>query len=372
MFRSEAVLAAPNPLNANEVEFVPLNFKIIDIFLERARLNFSFDTLVPMDTPELLARRLIAHGLAGSAARPAFSSPLEAARGLLAVQGQTYPAGIRSLALRSSSSDEEVLAAVRAGQIVRSWPQRGTLHFLAAEDARWLARLLHPRVAPSQIARRGGLQLDDATAARAHEALVATLLAAGSGNPVPRKEIYAAFEEAGVDPAGGRGPHLLRFFGGQGDIVQGPKQGAQETFVLVDALGVEQAELEGEAALKELGARYASGHGPVAVADLAWWTMLTKAQARKALEGQWEVDGYFMAEWQEDVTPSELAAALELRLELPAFDEYLLGYADKSIIVDDELRKDVLTSNGLSWPWVMSGGIGVASLRKKDERGRKA
>lgn len=52
-------------------------------------------------------------------------------------------------------------------------------------------------------------------------------------------------------------------------------------------------------------------------------------------------------------------------MELPAFDEYLLGYANKSTIVPDELRVDVLSSNGLSWPWIMQGGVGVASLRKK-------
>lgn len=70
-----------------------------------------------------------------------------------------------------------------------------------------------------------------------------------------------------------------------------------------------------------------------------------------------------MAPWQEDVTAEDIRTALELRLELPAFDEYLLGYANKDWIVPDEIRVNVLTKNGLSWPWVMEGGRGVASLR---------
>ena len=105
-------------------------------------------------TPELLARRLISQGLARSQARPAFDTPAAAAAGLLAVQGQNYAGGIRALALRSGSSDEEVLAAVDRLEIVRSWPQRGTLHFLAAEDATWLARLLHPRIMNTQAQRQ--------------------------------------------------------------------------------------------------------------------------------------------------------------------------------------------------------------------------
>lgn len=52
--------------------------------------------------------------------------------------------------------------------------------------------------------------------------------------------------------------------------------------------------------------------------------------------------------------------ALSLRAEC---DEYLLGYANKEWIIPDEIRNDVLTKNGLSWPWVMEGGRGVASLR---------
>ncbi|HAT1131403.1 hypothetical protein ACL1FC_02995 [Corynebacterium striatum] len=50
--------------------------------------------------------------------------------------------------------------------------------------------------------------------------------------------------------------------------------------------------------------------------------------------------------------------------ELRAFDEYLLGYANKERILPDELRPDILTKNGLSWPWVMENCMAVASLRE--------
>ena len=64
------------------------------------------------------------------------------------------------------------------------------------------------------------------------------------------------------------------------------------------------------------------------------------------------------------MTAEEISVALALRLELPAFDEYLLGYANKEWILPDELRPDILTKNGLSWPWVMENGMAVASLRE--------
>ena len=75
---------------------------------------------------ELLARRLIAQGLAPSAARPSLASALDVAEHLLALQGQIYDAGIAALALRAGCTDQEVLGEVADYRVVRCWPQRTT------------------------------------------------------------------------------------------------------------------------------------------------------------------------------------------------------------------------------------------------------
>lgn len=324
-----------------------------------------------ISTRELLARRLIAQGLAGSAARPRYRGALGVARALLAVQGQTYPAEIRALALRSGRTDEEVLGEVAALGLVRSWPQRGTLHFLPAEDVRWLSRLLYPRVAGSQRGHRPRLGLSEADVEAARRALHGALREGGT-RALSRKEAYEVFRRAGVDPEQGRGSHLLRALGGEGEVVQGPRRGAAETFLHVEHLPVAQREVHGAEALTELGARYAAGHGPVSVPDLMAWSKLSKTQAAAALTSAGGLlpvrcggEDYWMAPWQDGVTPAEIAEALSLRLELPAFDEYLLGYSAKDLVLPAALRGDVLTRNGLSWPRVMEGGVAVASLRAR-------
>ena len=309
--------------------------------------------------PELRARRMIAQGLAGTS-----RSAGEVARWMLACQGQTYPAGIRALALRGPLDDAAVLAAVDGFEVVRAWPQRGTLHFLAAEDARWLMRLCNPRVARAQAARRPGLGLTEVHVAAAREAFHAELLSRDLADPLPRPQAYELFAATGVDPADGRGPHLLRAFGGEGDVVQGPKIGAVETFVHVDKLPVVQRELAGEEALAELGTRYLHSHGPASVKDLVWWAGLTVAQAKRAVALALDVvslivegEEYWMGQWQEGVGMQELREVLATTFALPAFDEILLGYGDKSLILADELRPQVLTKNGLSWPFLMADGV---------------
>ncbi|WIM73372.1 crosslink repair DNA glycosylase YcaQ family protein [Corynebacterium suedekumii] len=137
-------------------------------------------------------------------------------------------------------------------------------------------------------------------------------------------------------------------------------------FLHVDQLPVPQLKITGDEALAELATRYIRSHGPVSMKDLVWWSALTVAQAKEAFGLAQGVIGFgdehLMADWQADVTPAELRAALDRDYELPAFDEILLGYGDKSLILPDEHRPRVLTKNGLSWPFRMSGGMVVGRV----------
>lgn len=315
------------------------------------------------DHAELHARRLLAQGLAATAARTQLRTAGEVARHMLALQGQTYLAGTRAIALRAGVDEAAVLAAVDKQEIVRAWPQRGTLHFLPAEDARWMMRLCSPRPSRAAAQRRPSLGISPADFARAREAFHVKLQELG-GEPLPRPAAYEVFAAAGVDPSDSRGSHLLRAFGSVGDVVQGPKQGRHETFLLVDFLPVPQRELAGEEALAELGTRYFHSHGPATVKDLAWWSGLTVADAGKArllardvIEVDLAGQTYVMGAWQQEVTEAELAAALQADYLLPAFDEYLLGYGERSSTLPENLRAEVLTRNGLSWAFHVSGGV---------------
>jgi DNA glycosylase AlkZ-like len=60
-------------------------------------------------------------------------------RRLTAVQAQDYPGAVTSIALRTESQTRQsVEAALNAHEIVRSWPMRGTLHFVPSEDMPWM------------------------------------------------------------------------------------------------------------------------------------------------------------------------------------------------------------------------------------------
>ena len=97
--------------------------------------------------------------------------------------------------------------------------------------------------------------------------------------------------------------------------------------------------------------------------DLAWWSYLTKTTAKKALTSARDLTtltiggiDYFLPTWQLDVSEAEMEEALERTYQLPAFDEYLLGYADKSFTMDPAIRHEVLTLNGISWDFTVQNG----------------
>lgn len=67
-----------------------------------------------------------------------WETPGEVARAMMCLQGQDWPGVLTSLALRTRSrSLADVHAAFNSGELVRSWPQRGTLHVLPAQDIGW-------------------------------------------------------------------------------------------------------------------------------------------------------------------------------------------------------------------------------------------
>ena len=103
-----------------------------------------------MTPSEILRRRLENQALA----RAWFRKPEDVVAWFGAVQAQDYLGSLWALGLRMTRATEAgVEEAETRRAIVRTWPMRGTLHFVAAADARWVTQLLAPRVIARNAAR---------------------------------------------------------------------------------------------------------------------------------------------------------------------------------------------------------------------------
>ena len=92
------------------------------------------------------------------------------------------------------------------GEIIRSWPMRGTLHLVAAEDIGWMLGLTAARTMQSLATRHRELGMDEADVRARRED---RRRRAGGRRAATRGELFAAFEKAGIGTGGQRGVHLL-------------------------------------------------------------------------------------------------------------------------------------------------------------------
>jgi hypothetical protein len=314
---------------------------------------------------ELALLRLVAQRLAG----PGDGSPADVVRRLLAVQGQDYSGALTSVALRSAGAKRgDVEAALDRGEVVRSWPMRGTLHLVAAEDLGWLRALCGPRVLARAAKQGEQLGIDGRDAERARELAEISLSA---GRRLGRAALLQALADGGVDVSGQRGYHLLWYAAQTNTIVLGPTDGREQQFVRSAEWIRAPRRMDGEEALRELALRFFTGHGPATVADLVRWSGLTARAVRTGLAlaadelARTEVDG--TVHWLHPGTPDLLAQhrreAAGLFL-LPGFDEFVLGYADRSCAVPAAFADRVVPGgNGMFRATVVRGGRVVGTWR---------
>ncbi|MGY1783631.1 winged helix DNA-binding domain-containing protein [Geodermatophilus sp. SYSU D00698] len=314
---------------------------------------------------EVALLRLVAQRVAG----PPFPDAAAAVRALGAVQGQDLPGALTSVALRTAGrSRAGVTAALDAGDVVRSWPMRGTLHLVAAEDLPWMLELLGGRVLAGAAKRRAVVGLTEEDLERSREAAVAALT---GGRRLGRQALLATLADAGCDVAGPRGYHTLWYLSQTGTLVLGPTDDGDQAFVLLDEWVSAPRRLEREEALAELALRFFTGHGPATVADLVRWAGTTVRDARAGLAPVRDrlatVDVGGTEAYLDPETPERLAAcradAEALHL-LPGFDEVVLGYADRSCTVPPEFAERIVPGgNGVFRSTVVCGGQVVGTWR---------
>lgn len=311
---------------------------------------------------EVVYARLRAQRLAP----PASARVAEVVAWLGAVQAQDYRGGLWGIGQRVAGAREaDVEAALAERTIVRTWPMRGTLHIVAADDVRWMLRMLAPRVIARAAGRHRQLRLDADTFARSRTVLERAL----AGRQLTRPEAYAELERAGISTEGQRGIHILGELAMEGVLCMGAHRGKQATFARLDEWIPSSRELAGDEALAELAARYFTSHGPATVHDFAWWTGLTIGEARRAVEAAGErvapsADGAcFAARSEPQAPPAGTLAHL-----LPAWDEYCVAYKDRSAFLDpaDAAR----AKQGIMSPVIAIDGRIAGTWKRAARKGR--
>lgn len=319
---------------------------------------------------------------AGYAVRQGLTHPrgretlLDIAGRLCGIQDQVsgsalYAALARSEAVAPGELRSELEEARR---LVRTWTIRGTMHVVRTEDLPLLRAALLP-----DWETRWSVFLDHhATRDQRRMAAEAALEALGDG-PATRAELL---ERVGA-VLGGTPPWLRALFSGfggvlkdlsyRGLIIHGPTRGAEVSFVRTEqwlGVGPSSSPVDADTALSVLLTRYLQAFGAASVQDFAYWSGVTVARTRQALDlagdrvrpaGPGDLLDVEPLCRPDSVDHPVLRSAAPVAL-LPKFDSYVLAHRDK-FYLDASSRREVFRAAGDVAATVVADGVVVGTWR---------
>lgn len=298
-----------------------------------------------------------------------FKNPHEIVSWLGALQAQDYSGALWAVGLRSRDTIlKKIERAIEDKSIVRTWPMRGTLHFVAAEDVHWMLNLLTPRIISKAAGRHKNLELNNKIFTKSYKLFEKALV---GGKLLKRNDMMMLLENSGITTNQQRGYHILWKAAQEKLICLGPIKEKQQTFALLDEWITSPKKLTVEESLAELTIRYFESHGPATLKDFVWWSGLKVADAGsgvksvkdKLIEDKFNGQSYFLTDSKKYAAKNNKEVYL-----LPGFDEYVLGYKDRSAIIDPADKKKIVPwSNGMFQSTVIINGE-IAGTWKSEKK----
>lgn len=293
----------------------------------------------------------------------AFKAPKELVGFIGAIQAQDYEMCKWAVGLRlPHATTETVQAAVDKGEILRTHLLRPTWHLVSADDVYWMLELTAPNIRPSVKARHKELELDESVLKKSLGILGREL----EDRHLTREEIGTIFERAKIATAENRLGHIMLWAELEGLVCSGASKGGRQTYALLSERVPKKNILAKEEALAALARRYFFSHSPATLQDFKWWSGLPMKAARYAYE---MVKRDFT---EETIGPDTYLIAGSFTAGrggkdaflLPAYDEFIISYRDRSASLLSEHHKKAISDNGLFRPVIVIEGQ-VAGIWKR-------
>ncbi len=280
-----------------------------------------------------------------------------------ALQAQDYAMAKWAIGLRLPQAIEtDIEKSIDEGSIIRTHILRPTWHFVAADDIRWMLQLTAPQINAAAASRYRQLELDDALFTKS---MLLIEKALADGKHLTRQELMTELQRAHIKTDEQRASHIMLRAELEGLVCNGSRRGKQFTYALLDTKVPVAPKLARAESIVKLALRYFTSHGPATLQDFSWWSGLTVTDAKSSMDAlkailQHEtIDGKVY--WFADAPVPQTKETIHF---LPAFDEFLVSYKDRTAAIDPAFNSYAITINGIFKPIIVANGKVIGTWKR--------
>lgn len=285
-----------------------------------------------------------------------------------AIQAQDYVSAKWAVGARLSDATEDMVEeALNKGEILRTHILRPTWHFISADDIYWMLELTAPHIRASIHSRDRQLGLTEVIFRRSSLVIQKAL---NNGGCLTRREIALVLAEAKLPHDSSRVTHIMYYAELSGLVCSGPMRGKEQTYMLLAERVPNKKTIPRDEALRKLAQRYFTSHGPATLRDFAWWSGLPMKDVRIAVAMlekdifSERVGGEIYCYMKKPLLVRTKEKVVHL---LPAFDEFIISYRDRSPSISMDGHQKTVSTNGIFRPIIVVDGqvIGIWKRTKK-------
>ena len=291
---------------------------------------------------------------------PQFSDPAQVVSHMGAIQAQEYRMMRWAVAMRTRKpSARAFMAAFDDGRIIRLHLMRGTWQLVSADDYWWMLDLC----APKAIAvTRGWMSSNRISIPEKEQMDIRDILAqtAADKGSVTKEDFVQALDEREIRMDAHRLSYHIRMAELTGKLCSGDLLPMKATYALTaDKVGPRNA-IDRDEALMRFARNYFRSRQPATLEDFVWWSGLNIGDCRRgiALLGntihaeKWKGREFYM---MDDCRTRGFRTGKCLLI--PPYDEYLIGYKSRDIVLPTEHTHRAHNNSGIFQPIIAHDGI---------------
>ena len=291
---------------------------------------------------------------------PQFDDPAEVVGHMGAVQAQEYRMMRWAVEMRTRKPSAKAFKqAFDSGRIIRLHLMRGTWQLVSAEDYWMMIGLC----APKAIAVTKGwmssnkITIPDEELMRIRDILAQTAADKGSAT---KDDFVHALALKGLHMDNHRLSYHIRMAEMSGTLCSGDLLPMKATYALIADKVKPTAKMDRDEALIIFTRKYFQSRQPATIEDFVWWSGLNVSDCRRgiALLG----DRIHLEKWKGRkfyLTDDGRTRGFRKGkyLMIPPYDEYLIGYKSREIVLPPEYRHKAHNNSGIFLPVITYDGL---------------